>query len=177
MAAMDPYNPNAPASPQSAANGLATMLAQLATRWKTTIDRIQPLLDQPVERMPYNLPRFSGTGAIGAGLTNQPLISQDFSHSLEWPFEVHAVKFSQDPAHTFRDWRVTIKDLSLNQDWQKNAVLVADLVDDNTGVWKLDYPWVVRPKGGALTVSVDNMDTVNPITVDINFRGYLLIPR
>lgn len=159
-----------------AQNGLAAMLMQLAPTVKGLVDRLKPIVDQPVIRFPYVMPlRQSLT--VGAGQTGQPMPSSDFMHALEWPFEVHKVKFSQDPAHTPRDWRVLIKDQTFNQDWVKTQAMVDLLIDNNTGVWDLDFPWVVRPKGGGLTVSVDNLDTVNPITVDINFIGYLMIPR
>jgi hypothetical protein len=87
------------------------------------------------------------------------------------------VKFSNDASHTFRDWRVNIKDQTFNQDWMKTQAMVADLVQDNTGQWQLLYPWVVRPKGGGLAVTVDNLDSQNAIRVDVAFIGYLLIPR
>jgi hypothetical protein len=35
----------------------------------------------------------------------------------------------------------------------------------------------VRPKGGGLVPYVTNLDTVNPITIDIGFVGNLLLPR
>jgi len=152
------------------------MLAQLAPTIKGFFDKVNPLLAQPVIRMPYNLP-LARSQVLAAGSTGNILTPTDFSHSLEWPFEVHQVKFSQDIAHTFRDWRVGIQDQTFNQPFQKANFMIADIVDDNTGKWELKFPWVVRPKGGALGVVADNLDDVNPITVDINFIGYLLIPR
>lgn len=157
-------------------NGLAAQLVQLAPLVKRVIDALKPVIDQPVIRFPYNLP-LARSQVIQPGLSNQPLLQSDFSHSLEFPFEVESVHFSQDPSHTARDWRIAIKDLVFNMDWQKASVMVATLVDTNTSAWKLDFPWVVRPKGGGLVPFVDNLDVVNPITVDIDFRGYLLIPR
>lgn len=157
-------------------NGLAAMLMQLAPTVQSIINRIRPVVDQPVIRFPYNLP-LRNSFVVGAGLTGQRMPDTDFIHALEWPFEVHTVKFSQDPAHTFRDWRVSIKDQTFNQDFMKTQAMVALLLSDNTGAWELDLPWTVRPKGGGLTVTVDNLDTINPITVDINFEGFLLIPR
>jgi hypothetical protein len=59
----------------------------------------------------------------------------------------------------------------------KTQNMVATLIRDNTGTWELPFPWVVRPKGGGLTVTVDNLDSQNPLTVDIAFIGNLLIPR
>ncbi len=56
-------------------------------------------------------------------------------------------------------------------------MMVATLLDRNTGKWPLKFPWVLRPKGGGLTIYVNNLDTVNPIIVDVNFTGFLLIPR
>lgn len=159
-----------------AQNGLAAMLVQLGPMVKTVIDRLRPVIDQPIIRFPYVMPLRS-SAVIQPGQVGFPLPATDFLHALEWPFEVHEVKFSQDPAHTYRDWRVLIKDQTFNQDWMKSQAMVATLVDDNTGVYRLGMPWVVRPKGGGLTVSVDNLDTVNPITVDLAFRGYLMIPR
>lgn len=152
------------------------MLTQLAPVFKGFMERIEPLLSQPVVRVPYSLPLAQAT-TVAAGATNFPLDPTSFSYSLEWPLEVHAVKFAQDPAHTFQDWRITIQDQVVNQPLQKTNVNVADLVDDNTGKWEWKYPWVVRPKGGALNVTVDNLDTVNPITINMAFVGYLMIPR
>lgn len=156
--------------------GLGGMMAQLAPFMKRLLEGVQPLLDQPVIRRPYVMP-LAQSQVIPAGASGQILPSTSFSYSLEWPFEVRAVKFSQDPAHTFRDWRVNIIDQVFNQPFQLNNALVADLVDDNTGKWNWEYSWIVRPKGGALQVFVDNLDTVNPITVDMAFIGNMLIPR
>lgn len=156
--------------------GQSAQMVQIAPLVKKFLDGIKPLMDQPIIRFPYALP-LRQSAVIPAGQTGQRLPDTDFIHALEWPFEVHYVKFSQDPAHTFRDWRVLIKDQTFNQDWAKTQAMVATVVQDNTGVLELDFPWVVRPKGGGLTVTVDNLDTQNPITVDINFVGYLMIPR
>ncbi len=157
-------------------NGLAAMLMQLMPTAQQVLQRLKPLVDQPVIRFPYNLPLVRSY-TIAAGVTNAPLPQTDFSHSLEWPFEVERVKFSNDPSHTFRDWRVTIKDQTFNQEWMKASSMVDLLIQQNTAQWLLNFPWVVRPKGGGLTVSVDNLDSENPITVDVNFEGFLLIPR
>ena len=83
------------------------------------------------------------------------------------------------PAHTPRDWRVRIEDQTFNQPWglSNNGTMVATYIDDNTGKYKLEMPWIVRPKGGALAITVYNLDTVNPITVDIAFIGSQLLPR
>ncbi len=156
---------------------LGTMLTQLAPVAAGILDRIKPLLDQPVIRFPYNLP-LAESQVIPAGATVR-LTPSDFQYSLEWPFEVHRIGFSQDPAHTTRDWRVFFQDQTFNQPWQlaQTGVLVASLVDTNTDKYDLKFPWVVRPKGGALSFVVTNLDTVNPITVDIDVIGYQLLPR
>lgn len=152
------------------------MLSQLAPFFKGFMDRIEPLLNQPVVRIPYSLPLANST-VIPAGQQGFLLDPPSFSWNLEWPLEVHEVKFSQDIAHTFRDWRVNFQDQIVNQPLQKNAPMVADLVDDNTGKWIWKYPWTIRPKGGAIIVTADNLDDVNPITVDLSFNGFLMVPR
>ena len=161
-----------------ASEGLAAQIVQVMPWFKKQLDKLKPIIDQPIIRFPWNLPLINSQ-VVGAGLRGQVLPASDFAVGLEYPFEVHKVKFSQDPAHTFRDWRVAIQDQTFSQDMQNNPAMVALLVDDNTGAWKVGdpYPWVVRPKGGGLTVRVDNLDAVNPITVDISFQGYLMIPR
>jgi hypothetical protein len=158
--------------------GMSSMLAQLAPAVDRILKGFQPLLDQPVIRMPYSMP-LAASQVIPAGARNVILQPTDFQYSFEYPFEVHQVKFSQDPAHTTRDWRVTVLDQTFNQPIQKSQTgsMIAQLVDDNTGKWEWKFPWIVRPKGGGLSVSVDNLDLVNPITVDISFLGYQLIPR
>lgn len=156
--------------------GLGAMLNQLAPTIKRALDRIKPVIDQPVVRLPYNFP-LSQSQTIAAGQTGVPLTTSDFTNALEWPFEIHRVKFSQDASHSARDWRVNITDQTFNQPMMKASALVADLIDNNTGAWSLGFPWIVRPKGGGLTVFADNLDSSNPIIVDINFSGYLLIPR
>lgn len=160
-----------------ASPGLSAMMVQLGPLLQTVMAKIQPLIDQPVIRMPYSMP-LAHSQVIAAGLTGQILTPADFQYSLEWPFEVHAVKFSQDIAHTYRDWRVAFMDQTFNQPLQKaNSSLVAGLVDDNTGKWCWKFPWTIRPKGGGMNILVDNLDTVNPITVDVDLIGYLKIPR
>lgn len=156
--------------------GLGEMLTQMAPLVKDVIDRIKPVIDSPLIRFPYNLPLAQST-SIPANQRGQVLPNTDFSHSLEFPFEVHRIIFSQDSSHSFRDWRVLIKDQNFNQEMGKATIMVATLVRQNEGVWPLEFPWVVRPKGGGLTVTVDNLDANQAISVDINFEGYLLIPR
>jgi hypothetical protein len=156
--------------------GLGAMLVQYAPIFKKVADHIKPLLDQPVIRIPFVLGNMNSL-VLTPGQSNARFPESDFSLSLEWPFEVHRIRFSNDASHTFRDWQVTIQDQTFNQDWQKNPVKPAQLVEANTAFWKLTFPWVVRPKGGALVVTVNNLDTANPITVDVAFEGALLIPR
>lgn len=156
--------------------GLEAMIVQLLPWLQRLKMGIDPILNQPIIRQPYSLPLAAGQ-VIAAGASGQILNSTSFSYNFEWPFEVHAVKFSQDIAHTFRDWRVSFQDQTFQQPLQKNASLVADLVDDNTGKWEWKFPWVIRPKGGGMTVTVDNLDSVNPITVDMSFLGYQLVPK
>jgi len=157
--------------------GTNAMLMQIAPIIAKTLARIQPLLDQPIIRMPYNFP-LANTATLSAGQTGVPLAETDFLNALEWPFEIHKIKFSQDASHTARDWRVTIQDQTFNQNFMKNSTLVADLIDNNTGSWDIsNYPWIARPKGGGIKVTADNLDASNPIQVDINFIGYLMIPR
>ena len=81
------------------------------------MDRIQPLLNQPVIRFPYNMP-LAASQVIPPGAT-QVLTPPDFQYCFEWPFEVPGDFVLQDPAHTFRDWRVAILDQTFNQPWQK----------------------------------------------------------
>lgn len=160
-----------------AADGLAAQIVQVMPWLKKQLDKIKPIIDQPIIRFPWNLPLITSQ-VVAAGGTGVRLPSADFNVGLEYPFEVHNVKLSQDPGHTLRDWRLNIADQTFSQDMQLNNVMAALLVKDNTGMWELDpYPWIVRPKGGGLNVSVDNLDAVNPITVDISFQGYLMIPR
>jgi len=156
--------------------GLEAMITQLAPfvqRLKLGLDSI---LNQPFIRQPYSLP-LAQSQVVPAGSNGVALNSTSFSYNFEWPFEVWAVKFSQDISHTFRDWRVNFQDQTFQQPLQKNSSLVADLVDDNTGKWEWKFPWIIRPKGGGMNVFVDNLDAVNPITVDLSFLGYQLIPK
>jgi hypothetical protein len=156
--------------------GLEALFAQLAPFFQRLKLGIDPILNQPVIRQPYSLP-LAQSQVIPAGSTGAILNSTSFNYNFEWPFEVWAVKFSNDIAHTFRDWRINFQDQTFQQPLQKNSSLVADLVDDNTGKWCWTFPWVIRPKGGGMNVTVDNLDTVNPITVDVSFLGYQMVPK
>jgi hypothetical protein len=161
----------------AASNGLAASIMQVAPWFKKQMDKLQPLVDQPVIRFPWVMP-LATSQVIPAGANNVPLLAADFQLGLEYPFEVHQIKFSQDASHTFRDWRAAILDGTFAQNMQNNPAMVALLVDNNTGAWKMDpFPWIIRPKGGTTQIRVDNLDTVNAITVDIAFVGYLLQPR
>lgn len=168
-------SPLPPMTPQQQ-EGLAAALIQAGPLIHAVLQRIAPLVDQPIIRLPYTMPLVTSF-TIGAGVTGARLPDTDFIHALEWPFEVHKVKFSNDPSHTFRDWRVNIHDQTFNQDWMKSSAMVALLTANNTGFWELGFPWVVRPKGGGTTFTVDNLDTVNATTVDVSLQGYLMIPR
>lgn len=161
---------------QQTSSGFETMIMQFAPYMKSFMDWLGPLGNQPVVRVPYTSPLATSL-TIAAGVSNQPLIQTDFQNSLEYPFEVRRVIFSQDPAHTTRDWRFSNMDMTFNMPWQKAPAMVATLIDANTLAWDLVFPWVVRPKGGGLQPFVTNLDTVNPITVDVNFVGSLLLPR
>jgi hypothetical protein len=159
-------------------SALAATLTQLAPRIGRIFKGLQFVVDQPLVRQPYILPTSQAGGqVIAAGATNVPLLQSDFSHSLEWPFEIYRIRFSNDPQHTFRDWRIMLLDLTFNQQWMKNPVMVDDLIDANTGFWELPFPWVIRPQGGGQNFNIDNLDTVNPIAVNIALHGCLLIPR
>jgi hypothetical protein len=163
-------------------NGNASALASILTQLYPPIERVlkglQFLIDQPVIREPYWLGTSAAGGqTIAAGAFNVPLLQSDFSHSLEWPFSVRRIRFSNDPQHTFRDWRIVIQDQTFSQQWMKNPIMVDTLVDANTGFLELEIPWIIRPQGGGFQINVDNLDASNPINVNITLHGSLLIPR
>ncbi len=153
------------------------MLSQMAPFFLDLYNKAAPLFNQPVIRYPYTMP-LATSQVIAPGAT--ALLTQpDFNYNFEWPFEIQKVSFSQDPAHTTRDWRVYFQDQTFNQPWQKaqTGTMVATLLDTNTDKYVLEFPWVVRPKGGGIQINVTNLDTVNPITVDIALIGAQLLPR
>lgn len=152
------------------------MLMQLAPLAERVINSIKPVIDQPVQRFPYSMP-LRQSQVIAAGATGQILTSSDFQNALEYPFEIQQVKFSQDPSHTPRDWRVFFRDQIFSSQMGSNSAMVDTLIDNNVGAWIWRFPWVMRPKGGAFQIFVDNLDASNPITVDIALIGDLLIPR
>jgi len=157
---------------------LASTLTQLFPRVDRVFKGLQFLVDQPVIREPYWLGTLTAGGqVIAAGATNAPLVQSDFSHSLEWPFEVNRIRFSNDPQHTFRDWQVVIHDLTFSQQWMKGPMLVDTLIAANTGFLELEVPWIIRPQGGGFQIYVNNLDALNPISVNITLHGSLLIPR
>jgi len=159
-------------------SALASVLTQLFPRVDRVFRGLQFLVDQPVIREPYWLGTSAAGGqVIAAGATNVPLLQSDFSHSLEWPFSVRRIRFSNDPQHTFRDWRVVINDQTFSQAWMKNPILVDSLIDAYSGFLELEVPWIIRPQGGGFQIYVDNLDAVNPITVGVALHGSLLIPR
>jgi len=151
------------------------MLMQLAPLANQVINAIKPVVDQPIIRMPFVMP-LAQSQSIGAGLTGQVLTASNFQNALEYPFEIQKIKFSQDPSHTPRDWRVLIRDQIFSMQMGTNPAMVATLIDNNTGAWTWEFPWVMRPKGGAFQIFVDNLDVSNAITVDIDLVGNLLIP-
>lgn len=166
-------NPN-----PSAIAGLAASLLQIAPGITRTIQGLRFLLDQPLIREPYVLCTSTAGGqVIAAGARNQPLNAADFSHSMEWPFEVRKIKFECDAQHTPADWRVLIQDNTYNHQWMKNPVPVASLLNANTLMFELPERWIIRQMGGGQQIYVDNLDTANAINVTVSLIGSLLIPR
>ena len=162
----------------NSASALASSLMQLAPGIKRLLDGMRFLIDQPVTREPYYLGTSQPGGTvIAAGASNVPLPQADFSHSMEWPFEVKRIRLSNDPQHTFRDWRIVLQDMTFNHIWSKNPILADGLIDANTGFWDLPYPWVIRPMGGGMLINIDNLDSTNPISVNVTLHGNLLIPK
>jgi hypothetical protein len=157
---------------------LAQSLMQLVPTASRIVNGLRFLFDQPVIREPYILGTSAANGAtVAPGAVNAVQLQSDFSHSLEYPFEVERIRFSNDSSHTFRDWRVRIVDQTFNHEWMKSqSVMVETLVDANTGFWDLHYPWIIRPQGGGQQWFVDNLDTANPINISIVLHGHLLIP-
>lgn len=158
---------------------LAQTLMQLVPTARRITDGLRFLFDQPVLRMPYTLGTSAENGAlVAANARNAVMLQSDFSHSLEYPFEVHRIRFSNDSSHTFRDWRVRVMDLNYNMEWSKGqTVMVETLVDANTGFWDIRFPWVIRSQGSGQQWYVDNLDAVNPIHISIVLHGYLLMPQ
>lgn len=158
---------------------LAQTLTQLVPTALRITNGLRFLFDQPVLRMPYTLGTSADNGAlVAANARNAVMLQSDFSHSLEYPFEVHRIRFSNDASHTFRDWRVRVMDLNYNMEWSKGqTVMVETLVDANTGFWDIGFPWVIRSQGGGQQWYVDNLDAVNPINISIVLHGYLLMPQ
>jgi hypothetical protein len=157
---------------------LAQTLMQLVPTARRIVDGLRFLFDQPVVREPYFLGTSAPNGSVvAAGAVNVPQLQSDFSHSLEYPFEVDRIRFSNDPSHTFRDWRVRVVDQTFNHEWMKSqSVMVETMVDANTGFYELRFPWIIRTQGGGQNWFVDNLDPVNPINVSIVLHGHLLIP-
>jgi hypothetical protein len=140
--------------------------------------------DNLIIRQPYILATSAPGGVIiPAGQQNVPQLLSDFSNSLEWPFLIKRIRFVNDAAHTYRDWRVRVVDQTFNQEWMKNPVMVEALINVETGFWELGEPndkdnegWIMRSQGGGQNWFVDNLDTVNPIQITIALEGYLLMP-
>lgn len=156
---------------------VAASLSQVSPLFQRFVNGLSFLIDQPVARQPYVLGTSANPGAvIAAGAANQILLAQDFSHNLEQPFEVKRIIFSVDRQHTFRDFKVFLKDLNFAQDFMKNSIMADTLINHMTHAWELDFPWVIRPAGGGWNIFIDNLDAVNPITVNVALQGSLLIP-
>jgi hypothetical protein len=156
---------------------LAASLTQLFPTIQRVVDGARFLFDQPVTRVPYYLSTSAQGGqVIAAGQQNVPLLLSDFSHSLAYPFSVRKIKPMQDPQHTARDWSVMLTDQNFAQQLMKNPVMVDGLIDNNTGMWELGFPWIIRPQGGAWVFNVNNLDTVNPIQIGFTLHGELLVP-
>jgi hypothetical protein len=135
------------------------------------------VFDSSMVRSPYILSTSAPGGTIiPPGQQNVPQLLSDFSNSLEWPFEVTKIGFQNDPSHTYRDWRVRVVDQTYNQEWMKNPILVAALINAETGFWELPMPWVIRSQGGGQNWFVDNLDAVNPIQITITLFGSLQFP-
>lgn len=156
---------------------LAQTLMQLVPTARRIVDGLRFLFDQPVWREPHVIGTSAVPGAIIApGAMNVPQLATDFQNSYEWPFEVKRIRFSNDASHTFRDWRVRVLDQTNNHEWMPNTLLVDTLIDANTGFWEIGFPWIIRPQGGGQNWFVDNLDAVNPITINITLHGHWLIP-
>ena len=156
---------------------LAQSIMQLWPAAKRVTDGLAFLFSQPIVREPYILGTSTLGGAIVApGARNAVLLQSDFSHSLEWPFEVTKIRFVNDAQHTFAQWSVRVVDQTYNHEWMKNPVVVEGLVRADTGFWELPMPWIIRPQGGGQQWFVDNLDAANPISVYIELHGSLLIP-
>jgi hypothetical protein len=126
-------------------------------------------------------PYILGTSAlpgvvIPAGRQNVPLLQSDFSLSLEEPFRVDRIRFVNDAQHTYRNWAVRLVDYTFNQEWMKYPVVVEGLIQVDTGFWELPKPWIIRSQGGGQNWFVDNLDSVNPITIAIYLHGSRLHP-
>jgi hypothetical protein len=154
---------------------VSTLMDKILPLGEFALKGLVDLVDPRILRMPYSMPNV-GVRVIAAGQVGVSLNQQDFQNSLEWPFEVQRIKFSQDPAHTPRDWRVRITDQSKAQLLMPAPVMVAILIDNNTGAWELKTPRVMAARN-AWQIFIDNIDAINPITIDFALVGELLIPK
>jgi len=159
------------------AGALAGMLLQLAPNFDRVLKGLQFMVQSPVLYSPYLLGTAQAGGTVvPAGTSNFPLPQTDFSHSLEFPFQIDRVRFVVDPSHTFRDARVIVQDLSYSETWMKSPVVLAGLIDANTGFWELRKPWILRAQGSGLQLYVDNLDANNPLSLYVELHGSLLKP-
>jgi len=158
-------------------SALAAMLMQMSPGIERLFKAAQFLIQSPVLRQTYIIGTAqSGGSVIPAGATNFILPQQDFSHSLEFPFEIERIRFVVDQAHTFRDCRIVLQDLSYSETWMKSPVPIAGLIDANTGFWELRRPWILRAQGSGLQFYVDNLDVANPLMLYIELHGSLIKP-
>lgn len=163
---------------QSNVAALAAVLTQLYPRITRLFDGFRFLVEQPVIREHYVMgPANPGGNIILPGAVSTPLQAADYSFSLEWPFQVTRIRLSNDAQHTFRDWALLLQDRTFNHQWMNNPILADGLIDANTGFWTLPEPWVIRPQGGGCQIYITNLDTINPITVNVELHGSLLIPK
>ena len=154
---------------------VSTLMDKILPFAELSLKGLLDLVDPRILRMPYTMPNI-GTRVIAAGAVGVPLNQQDFQNALEWPFEVQRIKFSQDPAHTPRDWRIRIVDQSKAQQLMAAPVMVSTLITNNTGAWELKTPRVM-PARNAWQIFIDNLDPINPITIDFALVGELLVPK
>lgn len=125
-----------------------------------------------------------------------------FLHNVDKPFEIHRVHvsvtgfnitdavfrmFDPQPQSLGRRVRLRIADLSKNEALTKNAVLVDQMVWDNTKTWEWEEPYtIVRSEGFQVQVDTQSYDFINPVTaqvapvistlrVEVSFQGFLIV--
>jgi len=133
-------------------------------------------------RVPYTMP---GELIVNAETTGIDYPEGTFLHSVELPFEVWEMSmtgslleegqpFIPPVAGIDKFWRLSVRDLSKNQQITKSASLVSNLKDSNTDTWYWRVPYtLVRAEG--FQVTVDNLLSENQLRSEVSFRGYLLV--